>query len=152
VVGLVGADPLGQAHAGVVVAAVAPGFFGLVAEVVQPAGLDALGAAALHCGGAAGTARGHGKYGTSNNCNSACTGNANQICGGQWANSIYSVQFLAGNIEFKFINHFNLTKLKLKYSKSFVFVTRPLRYRCKTVVQADLKIRARFSDQKCNLR
>ena len=33
----------------------------------------------------------YGKYGTSNNCNTPCTGNAEQICGGPGANSVYDV-------------------------------------------------------------
>lgn len=33
---------------------------------------------------------GYGKYGTSTNCNMACTGNSAQICGGGYANSVYA--------------------------------------------------------------
>ena len=33
----------------------------------------------------------YGKYGKTNNCNMKCSGNAKEICGGFWANSIYSV-------------------------------------------------------------
>ena len=33
----------------------------------------------------------YGKYGTSNRCNTPCTGNAEQICGGPRANSVYDV-------------------------------------------------------------
>jgi Leucine-rich repeat (LRR) protein len=31
----------------------------------------------------------YGKYGTASNCNMPCKGNANQTCGGDWANSVY---------------------------------------------------------------
>ncbi|OAG27282.1 WSC domain-containing protein [Thermodesulfatator autotrophicus] len=33
----------------------------------------------------------YGKYGPAINCNMKCTGDENQICGGNWANSIYDV-------------------------------------------------------------
>jgi hypothetical protein len=33
----------------------------------------------------------YGKSGKASNCNMKCSGNSNQICGGSWANSIYSV-------------------------------------------------------------
>ncbi len=33
----------------------------------------------------------YGRYGGAPNCNLRCSGNSNQICGGSWANSIYSV-------------------------------------------------------------
>ncbi|OAQ20922.1 WSC domain-containing protein [Thermosulfurimonas dismutans] len=33
----------------------------------------------------------YGKYGPATNCNMNCTGDKNQICGGNWANSIYNV-------------------------------------------------------------
>ncbi len=33
----------------------------------------------------------YGKYGVSTGCNSPCFGNPNIICGGSWANSVYSV-------------------------------------------------------------
>ena len=32
----------------------------------------------------------YGRYGKSNNCNMSCSGNKNEICGGGWANSVYS--------------------------------------------------------------
>jgi len=32
----------------------------------------------------------YGKYGQANNCDMKCGGNPNEICGGSWANSIYS--------------------------------------------------------------
>ena len=34
----------------------------------------------------------YGSYGFSSNCNMACSGNSNQICGGGLANSVYSTQ------------------------------------------------------------
>ena len=34
----------------------------------------------------------YGTYGLSTNCNKACNGNSNEICGGSWANSVYSTQ------------------------------------------------------------
>jgi len=43
----------------------------------------------------------YGKYGPSNNCHTKCVGNNNQICGGEWANSIYSTtKSNTNNIEF----------------------------------------------------
>ena len=33
----------------------------------------------------------YGKYGVSTGCNAPCNGNPNIICGGSWANSVYSV-------------------------------------------------------------
>ena len=38
----------------------------------------------------------YGKYGKANNCNMKCAGDANEICGGFWANSIYSTQTKKG--------------------------------------------------------
>ena len=32
----------------------------------------------------------YGSYGTASNCNSACQGKSSEICGGGWANSVYS--------------------------------------------------------------
>ncbi len=34
----------------------------------------------------------YGKYGESTNCNYKCSGNQSEICGGVWANSVYSVK------------------------------------------------------------
>ena len=34
----------------------------------------------------------YGSQGTATNCNSPCSGNSNEICGGGWANSVYSTQ------------------------------------------------------------
>ena len=34
----------------------------------------------------------YGKSGTAENCNMKCAGNTNQICGGPWANSVYSIK------------------------------------------------------------
>ena len=34
----------------------------------------------------------YGKLGKSNNCNMPCSGNSQEICGGNWANSVYQVQ------------------------------------------------------------
>ena len=34
----------------------------------------------------------YGKYGPANNCNMSCSGNRSEICGGFWANSIYSIR------------------------------------------------------------
>ena len=31
----------------------------------------------------------YGLYGLATNCNMACNGNSNEICGGNWANSVY---------------------------------------------------------------
>lgn len=36
-------------------------------------------------------ANGYGRYGAADNCNMRCAGDAGQICGGEWANSVYSV-------------------------------------------------------------
>lgn len=33
----------------------------------------------------------YGKFGKADNCNMACSGNASEICGGSWANSVYRV-------------------------------------------------------------
>jgi hypothetical protein len=33
----------------------------------------------------------YGAFGPSDNCNMECSGNASQICGGTWANSVYSI-------------------------------------------------------------
>ena len=33
----------------------------------------------------------YGSYGEASNCNQRCAGNAYQICGGNWANSVYEV-------------------------------------------------------------
>jgi len=37
----------------------------------------------------------YGKYGAANNCDTSCSGNFGQICGGFWANSVYEVQTVA---------------------------------------------------------
>lgn len=34
----------------------------------------------------------YGKYGPATNCNMKCGGNANETCGGSWANSVYSIK------------------------------------------------------------
>lgn len=34
----------------------------------------------------------YGKYGPAKNCDTKCTGNAAEICGGTWANSVYSIK------------------------------------------------------------
>jgi len=36
-------------------------------------------------------ANGYGRYGPADNCDMKCSGDPNQICGGSWANSVYSV-------------------------------------------------------------
>ena len=33
----------------------------------------------------------YGKYGKADNCNMKCTGNSSEICGGEWANSVYKI-------------------------------------------------------------
>ena len=33
----------------------------------------------------------YGKFGKANNCNMKCTGNSSEICGGEWANSVYKI-------------------------------------------------------------
>ncbi len=47
-------------------------------------------------------------YGTSNACNSKCSGNPNEICGGVNANSIYHIQF-------------NVNPLTISYPEYFFF-------------------------------
>ena len=37
----------------------------------------------------------YGRYGAANNCNMACTGDRNQLCGGINANSVYEIVYLA---------------------------------------------------------
>jgi len=39
----------------------------------------------------------YGKYGVADNCNMACSGDQNQICGGSWANSVYSLYLPQSN-------------------------------------------------------
>ncbi|TVQ71418.1 MAG: hypothetical protein EA373_04530 [Oceanospirillales bacterium] len=37
----------------------------------------------------------YGKYGPATNCNMSCAGNAAQVCGGGWANSVYKINAVA---------------------------------------------------------
>ena len=43
----------------------------------------------------------YGVYGLSANCNMQCKGNPNEICGGTWANSVYSTQCSQGKFFFE---------------------------------------------------
>ena len=39
----------------------------------------------------------YGSYGVADNCNNPCRGNAEEICGGGWANSVYQVVDIGNN-------------------------------------------------------